>query len=297
MPSTIEEWSMEEQNEIRFTPPPRPLSEPPVAKDSFGNHGATGDQKERVEIVIDDQPLVAREGETVLQVAKRNGIAIPHLCYHPALKPSGSCKLCGVEVASRSGKVVVMLSCILKVKPGLHVKTATEAVQQARLKAFNKLLQMAPDSERIRQIAKDFNVEVIPPADGCIRCRLCIRVCNDVIGAKALRMEKRGEDRFVMPNPGRCLGCGTCANLCPTRLIKVVDDDSIRTVSIRGEVIGKLPLVRCEGCGKMFVTSEFLHHVDEVTVDHPHVKESHHFCKTCVKLMSDRALNANVKTR
>lgn len=249
-----------------------------------------------IEITIDDTPVSAREGQTVLQVAREHGIEIPHLCFHPALKPSGACKLCGVEVPSRSGKAVVMLSCILKVKEGLVVKTSTELVRQARVKAFNRLLQMAPEASRIREIARAFDVEVIPPADGCIQCRLCIRVCNDVIGAKALKMEKRGEKRFVAARPGMCIGCGTCANLCPTRIIRVEDRDGLRTVSIRGETIGKLPLVRCEGCGRMYVTSDFLRHVEAVTSSHPHVKESHRFCKTCVKLLSDKAMSVNMKT-
>lgn len=285
---------MEQPNRI-FKKPPSYQGNP--SKDDTLE--TSDENREQIEIEIDDQPFMAEAGQTILQVAKANGIPIPHLCYHPALKPSGSCKLCGVEVVSRSGKAPVMLSCILKVKPGLKVRTASEAVQQARVKAFNKLLQMAPDSERIRHIAREFNVDVVPPADGCIRCRLCIRVCNDVIGAKALRMERLGDDRerYVVPNPGRCLGCGTCANLCPTRLIKVTDVEGVRTVSIRNEVIGKLPLVRCEGCGKMFVTTEFLHHVEEVTAHHPHVKAPHHYCKTCAKLMSDKARTANVKTR
>ena len=252
--------------------------------------------EDMVEITIDDKQIAASNGQTVLQVARENGIKIPHLCFHPALKPSGSCKLCGVEVSSKSGKGVVMLSCILKVKEGLTVKTSTESVQQARAKSFNKLLQRAPDSTRIREIAKDFNVEVTPPADGCIQCRLCIRVCNDVIGAKALKMEKRDGKRFVVPQPGKCLGCGTCANLCPTRLIHVEDKDGVRTVSIRGETIGKFPLVRCEGCGQMYVTSDFLHHVEMATASHPHVKEDHHFCKTCVKLLSNKAKSVNMKT-
>ena len=45
-----------------------------------------------VNLTIDDQQLEAQEGMTVLQVARANAIRIPTLCYHPALKPSGSCK-------------------------------------------------------------------------------------------------------------------------------------------------------------------------------------------------------------
>lgn len=242
-----------------------------------------------IDIIIDGKTVTAEENQSVLQAAKANGIDIPHLCYHPALKPSGSCKLCGVEVQSRSGSQTVMLSCIMKVKPGLVVKTDTALVKNERVKAFNRLLQMAPYSSRIRSIAEKFHVDVTPPPDGCIRCRLCIRVCNDVIGAGALKMEKTDSGSFVRGEPGRCIGCATCANLCPTDIIRIEDRDNVRTVSIKNEIIGKLPLERCDGCGQMVATATFLNHVDSSTREHPHVKESHHYCSTCVKLMSDKA--------
>ena len=243
-----------------------------------------------IDIIIDDKKICARENQTILQAAKENGIKIPHLCFHPALKPSGSCKLCGVEVASPTGKQVVMLSCILKVKENLKVKTNSELVKAKREKAFNKLLQMAPDSTRIRTLAKQFNVAVTPPPNGCIRCRLCIRVCNEIVKAKALKMVKTQTGSRVVPNPGCCIGCGTCANLCPTNIIKIVDQGNVRTVSIKQEIIGQLPLERCEGCGNMFATSNFLKHVEEVNLTHPDTKEHHKLCPSCIKLMSNRAI-------
>ncbi|MFH1155122.1 MAG: 2Fe-2S iron-sulfur cluster-binding protein [Pseudomonadota bacterium] len=242
-----------------------------------------------IEITIDGLAYQARENQTLLQVAKENAISIPHLCYHPALKPIGSCKLCGVEVVSLSGKPVIMLSCVLKVKPGLEVKTTGDRVRQAREKAFGNLLQKAPFSKRIREIAADFNVNVQPPPDGCIQCRLCVRVCNEVIKAGALRMEKVDGKSIITAEPGRCIGCGTCANLCPTRIIKVEDSDTVRTVSIQDRIIGTLPLERCEGCGQRYATAPFLHHVDLSTGRHPHVKKHHRLCRTCVKLLSDKA--------
>ena len=243
-----------------------------------------------IDIIIDDKKISAKENQTILQAAKENRIKIPHLCFHPALKPSGSCKLCGVEVASPSGKQVVMLSCILKVKENLEIRTDSERVRTHRTKAFNKLLQMAPDSTRIRNLAKEFGVPVAPPPDGCIRCRLCIRVCNEIVGAGALKMVKTAGGSKVMPEAGRCIGCGTCANLCPTNIIKVEDQDRVRTVSIKGDMIGRLPLERCEGCGKMYATISFLKHVEKSTLQHPDTKDHHHLCPSCIKLMSNRAV-------
>ncbi len=242
-----------------------------------------------IEIKINDRKILAKENQTILGVAKENQIKIPHLCFHPALKPSGSCKLCGVEVGSPSGKQVVMLSCILKVKENLEIKTESKLVDTHREKAFNKLLQMAPDSIRIRDLAKEFGVTVTPPPNGCIRCRLCIRVCNEIVKSRALKMVKTEEGSQVMPGEGTCIGCGTCANLCPTNTIRIDDLDSVRTISIKGRIIGQLPLEWCEGCGKMYATSNFLKHVAQSTTSHPDTKEHHHLCTSCIKLMSNRA--------
>lgn len=243
-----------------------------------------------IDITIDDKKLCVEENQTILQVAKKNGIKIPHLCFHPALKPSGTCKLCSVEVESPTGKQVVMLSCILKVKENLKIKTNSKLVKAKREKAFNTLLHMAPDSRRIRDLAKEYDVTITPPPNGCIRCRLCIRVCKEIVKAGALKMVKTERGKMVMPVAGQCIGCGTCANLCPTNIIKVVDHEGVRTISIKGEIVGQLILERCEGCGKMYATSNFLKHVEETTLDHPDTKEHHHLCSSCIKLMSNRAL-------
>lgn len=243
-----------------------------------------------IEITIDNQKIFAKENQTILSAAKENKIKIPHLCFHPALKPSGSCKLCGVEVASPSGKQVVMLSCILKAKEGLDIKTDSDLVKAHRIKAFKTLLQMAPDSSRIRNLAKEFNVATPPPPNGCIRCRLCIRVCSEIVKVGALKMVKTEEGNKVVPEAGLCIGCGTCANLCPTNIIKVVDQEGVRTVSIKGQIVGQLLLEHCECCGKMYATSNFLRHVEERPTQHPDTKEHHHLCPSCIKLMSNRAV-------
>jgi len=250
-----------------------------------------------IDIFIDDKKIAAEKGATILQVARANKIPIPHLCYHPALKPSGACKLCGVEVASPSGKQVVMLSCILKVKEGLVVKTNSELVTAQREKAFNKLLTLAPDSQRIRDLADEYQVAVTPEPNGCIRCRLCVRVCNEIVKARAIKMEKTESGPRVVPGEGTCIGCGTCANLCPTKVIQVNDEGNVRTVSIKDEVISRLPLERCEACGNLYATSQFLAHVAETTDPHPHTKEIHHLCPGCAKLMSDRALTERERIR
>ncbi len=246
-------------------------------------------------ITIDGREYPAEEGKTVLDVARANGIKIPTLCYHPALTPSGSCKLCGVEVTGSSGRPVIMLSCILKAKEGLAVNTTGEKVELARRKAFRSLLQMSPQSRTIRMMADEYGVDLGPPPDGCIRCRLCVRVCREIVGASALKMEKREGTRYIVPVEGECIGCGTCVNICPTNVIGMEDRDNVRIITIRDETIGRHPLETCEGCGKRFATPKFLEHIQKRTRPHAGVKEPHQYCPTCAKLLSDRIRTAGAK--
>ena len=77
-----------------------------------------------VTITIDDREYQAEEGMSVLEVTRANDIPLPTLCYHPSLRPSGSCRLCAVEVPGRAtGRQITMLACVLKVKDGLVIKT------------------------------------------------------------------------------------------------------------------------------------------------------------------------------
>jgi bidirectional [NiFe] hydrogenase diaphorase subunit len=251
-----------------------------------------------IEIIVDGKPYPAAPDMTVLEVLKSHSFDIPTLCFHPALKPSGACRLCAVEVAAKSGRTITMLSCILPVKNGLEIKTQGELVKQARIRAFGNLIQMAPQSRKIRDLAEKNGIDLGPPPDGCIRCRLCIRVCREIVGPGALKMEKREGTGFVVPVADACIGCGTCANLCPTQVIKVEDLENVRTISIRDEVIGRHPLETCEGCGKRFATPKFLKHIADRTAPHPDVKLHHRYCPTCAKLFSDRIKSfTNLKER
>ena len=200
-----------------------------------------------VTIRVNGRDIEVPEDEVLLKVLLSADVRLPALCYHPALKSAtGVCRLCTVEISLPGKAPEAKRACLVKTAPGLAVQTESVAVQVAREKAMRALLKQAPQSERLIRLAGDFGIHIDPAPDGCIRCLLCERVCKEVVGAAALKLEKRDGLRLIAPVEGRCIGCGTCANICPTQVIHIKDDENVRTISIRDEVIGRHPLETCD---------------------------------------------------
>ena len=90
----------------------------------------------KIFISIDGKRYACEVDESVLQVALRNNIDIPHFCYHEDLEIDANCRTCLVEIKPE-GKVVT--SCTLKATSGLTVYTNTAKVKKLRNeKAFFK---------------------------------------------------------------------------------------------------------------------------------------------------------------
>jgi predicted molibdopterin-dependent oxidoreductase YjgC len=242
-----------------------------------------------VSIKINGQDHKVEQGQRLLLVLQQKGVKVPSLCFHHALVPAAACKLCVVEITEADKPPRTRLSCAVKCREGMQVITESAMVHQLRNKAIGDLLKLAPFSDVIHKIGSEFGLTTGVKPDGCIRCRLCIRVCADIIGARALKMIRREGLQYVIPaEDGTCIGCGTCTNICPTGAIRAEDKENVRTIMIRDEVIGRHPLERCDICGRYYATTRFIEHVKESEASHPNEKEEHHHCPTCAKLYARR---------
>jgi predicted molibdopterin-dependent oxidoreductase YjgC len=106
--------------------------------------------KRTVELEIDGETVRAREGETILQVCRRQGLDIPTLCYGETLTPVNACRVCMVEV---EGSRVLVPSCARKAEDGMVVRTASERVRHSRKMVLEFLgssvdLSTTPDVDR-----------------------------------------------------------------------------------------------------------------------------------------------------
>lgn len=181
---------------------------------------------DRFEITIDGQPVEVARGTYVLDAARRLGVRVPTLCDHPALEPSGACRLCVVEISHPDWKgwTGLATSCLYPVEPGLQVSTLSRRVRRTRRTLLELYLARCPESEEIKAVARAEGVDETPfpprpDADKCIQCGLCVRVCDE-LSVQALAPLGRGVDKTVGPRPDDvgedCVGCLACADICPT---------------------------------------------------------------------------------
>jgi bidirectional [NiFe] hydrogenase diaphorase subunit len=204
---------------------------------------------------IDNLSCSAEPGETILQVARRNGVWIPTLCDHPALEPYASCRLCMVEI-DRGGWWQMVTACNYPVRRDLTVRVESERAVRARQGVMRLLLARAPESAELWKLAARMGIAsadlptVTSAERNCILCGLCVRVCEERIGAAAISLSGRGVERKVAAPFGEpsqdCILCGACAAVCPVATIELEihgDEVELTPFGTKG------PLRRCAQCG------------------------------------------------
>ena len=190
-------------------------------------------------IRINGKDVEAKEGETILQCARREGIHIPTLCHHDALKPYGGCRLCVVEIRN-AGKGRLVSSCRYRVEEGLDIDTESGKVKSARKLVAELLLIDGKDVPRLKEIAKEVGVKrnkrFNAKNEACILCGLCIRACREIVGVSAIDYAGRGYGKKVatpyFKKSSACIGCGTCFYICPTGAVKLHDIERGKEVKV-----------------------------------------------------------------
>ncbi|SFP36915.1 formate dehydrogenase subunit alpha [Tranquillimonas alkanivorans] len=216
-----------------------------------------------IRFTLDDREVEARAGETIWQVAKREGTLIPHLCHKdaPGYRPDGNCRACMVAI---EGERVLAASCIREPSEGMVVSSQGARETRARKAVLEMLLadqperdaahdrsahiwQMAEmqgvtesryptlDSDRI-PLLDDSHVAMRVNLDACIQCNLCVRACREVQVNDVIGMADRGHDAypvFDFDDPmgeSTCVACGECVQACPTGALmeaSVVDEAQV----------------------------------------------------------------------
>lgn len=176
-----------------------------------------------INLVINNKKVSASKGETLLDVARREGVDIPTICHHKALKEHGSCRLCIVEI-KRKGKSKIVASCAYPAEEGISVHTDSPKVESARKQLVELYMSMFPFIPEIKELAQKYGLKhsrYVKQNDYCILCGLCVRYCDEVKKKHAIGFAGRGIEKKVafMPDSAyfkHCEECMECVDLCPT---------------------------------------------------------------------------------
>ena len=204
---------------------------------------------DKITFTLDGQDVTAQPGETIWEVAKRQGTTIPHLCHKDQVgyRSDGNCRACVVEV---EGERTLAASCCRAPSNGMVVHSTSERARKSQQLVTELLLADQPEKtdahdasshlwnmadqngvttsrfpalepDRI-PLLDDSHVAMSVNLDACIQCGLCVRACREVQVNDVIGMAGRGHDAYPTFDFGddmgdsTCVACGECVQACPT---------------------------------------------------------------------------------
>ena len=197
---------------------------------------------------INNQDVSAVAGQTILEVARENGIGIPTLCYLKGLTAVGACRMCLVEI---KGTPRLLPACVTRAAEGMEVTTDSPRLQEYRRTIVELLFAernhvcavcVSNNNCELQETARKvgmtnvrvpyryprLGVDATHPRfsvdhNRCILCARCVRVCDEIEGAHTWDIMGRGIDCRVITDMNQpwgasdtCTSCGKCVHVCPT---------------------------------------------------------------------------------
>lgn len=219
----------------------------------------------KIKVKINEMNVEIDNDITILEAAKSLNIDIPTFCHDERLNPTGSCRMCVVEV---EGARNLMTACSTKVRDGMVIRTSTKNVVETRkgilelmwanhpnecltceksgeckLQDYSYQYDVNPDSVYTPLNSRDCQIDTNKfytlDSRKCILCGKCVQICADLQVTSAIGFDERGIDTHIkikqndnsidgVIDPFKCVSCGNCVNNCPVGALMPKSKDKYR---------------------------------------------------------------------
>ena len=198
-----------------------------------------------IQFVMDGETVSAEKNEFLIEVIRRAGKPVPHVCYHAQLGPIQTCDTCMIEIDGKMAR-----ACATRVDEGMRVSTGSARATAAQAEAFDRILSnhllyctvcdknnggcevhnatkmLAVEQQRIPFRPKPFEVDESNPfyrydPSQCILCGRCVEACQNVEVNETLSINWEDPNPRVLWDGGApvgqssCVSCGHCVTVCP----------------------------------------------------------------------------------
>lgn len=198
-------------------------------------------------LTLNGRTVAFEPGQTILEVARGAGVYIPTLCWMKDTLPTGSCRVCVVEV---EGARTLLPACATPAAANQVIQTESPRVAAARRMVLelalasgnhNCLICEANGECELQALAyryqvpypafattpdhpyyfEDNNSMIVRDFSKCIMCGRCVRGCTERQVNDAIAIGYRGSHNKIVAKADKtyiesdCVFCGECVQSCP----------------------------------------------------------------------------------
>lgn len=202
---------------------------------------------QEIKLNIDGKEVTGAKGQTILEIALKNDIDVPYLCYHPKVSKTGACRMCIVRVnesllktactepAAEGMRVVTEDEELIKIRKGILELLLAEGDHNCLYCDFNGVCEMQTLVRRynleectyeyprnVREIDYESSEGLRRNENRCVLCGRCVKACAEIQVSNIWDFTDRGghthltSGLFEKIGDSDCVKCGTCVQLCPT---------------------------------------------------------------------------------
>lgn len=198
-------------------------------------------------ITVNGREIDADPKKPLIAACHDHGVDVPMYCYHPGLRPVGSCRICQVEVKQGDTPARVVAACRTPVAEGMVVNTESPKAHDVRRECLEFLLKNHPldcpicdkagecdlqdysfaegqtkgrshEPRRKLEKRKSLGDVIVLDEERCILCSRCVRFFEDVTKQPQLTVSDLGSRSVIatfMDKPLKGNYQGNIADICP----------------------------------------------------------------------------------